>query len=453
MEMANATREIMWNIPYSFKIAMYLLFVISLVVMFYGLREKYRFITYGGKQNGLNGLFPKKSQLNWSAFFQTLFFQGKVSRNRDVGLFHALIYYGFIILWVATDLVAIHYDTPFKVFQGTTYIVISFLADIAGIAIILGIILAYYRRYIVKPDYLNASQPKRELFMYITLLNLVIVGYLIEGLRLMGTNAMEREMFWAPIGFLIANFFSLFTFQESIWAVLYRFLWFIHMLATMVFVASIGYSKFSHFLFAPLSALITPKRRSAILDPMNFEDEEAETFGLGKSSELTAKNRFDLLSCVECGRCTESCPAHLAGKILNPKTIITKMRDHLMTKEIQKSQNDLSFWDNNNSKAIYQSNELDACTTCGACMEECPVNIEHVGLIMELKRYKVLTLGEIPEKAADAINKIKINGNPWGISQDDRFKNLARCFIGPMVSSEIAWIVKSKPFIESFFWF
>jgi Fe-S oxidoreductase len=154
--------------------------------------------------------------------------------------------------------------------------------------------------------------------------------------------------------------------------------------------------------------------RGAVLEPMNFEDETAETFGLGKLSELTAKNRLDTLTCVECGRCTQACPANQADKSLNPKTIVTKVRDLAYS---AKKGEDIDLWTN----PVYSNNELDACTTCGACMEECPANIEHVQLIMELKRYKALTLGQLPPAAADATNKIKINGNPWGIAQDDRF--------------------------------
>ena len=150
---------------------------------------------------------------------------------------------------------------------------------------------------------------------------------------------------------------------------------------------------------------------------MDFEDETAETFGLGKFSELTAKNKLDLLTCVECGRCTQACPANNAGKPLNPKTIITKARD-LAEEKLQGEEKDFDFWENQ----VYASNELDACTTCGACMEECPANIEHVDVILNLKRYKALTLGEIPPEAATAVNNIRNNGNPWGITQDDRMK-------------------------------
>ncbi len=410
---ANATREIMWNIPASFKYAMYGLLLVATLAMFKGFYEKYKFVTQG---KSIKGLLP--SQLNWKAFFETIFFTGKVTRNVNVGIFHSLIFYGFVILWIATDLVAIHYDTPFKVFTGTTYIVVSFLADIAGVAILVGLALAYHRRYIKKPDYLESTKPKEELFMYGVLFLLVILGYFLEGFRILGNNMPIGEMKWSPVGWFLAKLFGNFGLSEYSLAKSYQALWFIHMVNTMVFVAALGWSKFSHIVLLPFAALLTPVRRGAVLNPMNFEDENAETFGLGKFSELTMKNKFDLLTCVECGRCTQVCPANKAGKPLDPKKIITKARDLAMG-TIGKGEVDADLWGEN---PIFGATELDACTTCGACMEECPANIEHVNIIMEAKRYKTLTLGEIPPAAADAANKVRINGNPWGIAQDDRFK-------------------------------
>jgi Fe-S oxidoreductase len=411
-----ATREIMWNIPYSFKVVMYGLFALSLIVLFKGLYGKFQFITKGEGIQGLPKLLPK--ELNWTRFFQTAFLTGKVPRFRYVAFFHGLIFYGFFILWIATDLVAIHYDTPFKVFQGTTYIVVSFLADIAGIMILVGIGFAFHRRYIVKPAYLSATKPNQEMYMYAMLISLVVIGYLIEGIRILGTGMPIGERSWSPVGWMLATLFGTFSFSDAVLAGSYRTLWFLHMVNTMVFVASIGYTKFSHIFILPFSALVTPVRRGAVLSPMNFENENAETFGLGKLSELSMKNNLDLLSCVECGRCTQVCPANLAGKILDPKKIITKTRD-LAFEVRAKGEKDGDLW---GDSPIFASNELDACTTCGACMEECPANIEHVNIILEAKRYKALTLGDIPPAAADAVNKIKNQGNPWGISQQDRFK-------------------------------
>lgn len=410
-----ATREIMWNIPSSFKVAMYVLMFISLGIMIKGLRDKANFVTNGKGFMGLKELLPKK--LNWINFFKTILLTGKVPRNREVALFHGLIFYGFFILWIATDLVAVHYDTPFKIFTGNTYIIVSFLADVAGIMILVGLALAFVRRYIKKPDYLSSTKPKQELFMYAMLASLVIIGYLIEGVRIAGTDMPIGEKSWAPIGWALATWFNGLNLPQPTQALIYRSMWAYHMVNTMVFIASIGISKFSHIFILPFKSFIVVPRQGAVLKPMDFEDETAETFGLGKISELSMKNKLDLISCVECGRCTNVCPANNAGKPLDPKLIITKARDFAFaTKAAGKEDADL--WEN----PIYLAAELDSCTTCGACMEECPANIEHVDLIMEAKRYKTLTLGEIPPSAADAVNKIKINGNPWGIAQEDRFK-------------------------------
>ncbi len=419
----QATREIMWAIPSEYKTAMYSLFAISLFFMVRGLYKKMIFVT--GEKNPLSikNVFPDK--FNWQSFFKTIFFAGKVNRKKYIAIVHGLIFYGFIILWIATDLVAIHYDTPFKVFQGTVYIVISFLADFAGIAILIGISLAYWRRYIQKPSYLSASKPNQEKFMYIMLIALVVLGFVIEGIRIVANDMPIGEKTWAPIGWLIASLMT--DIDKNTLLYSYRYLWFIHMVNTMVFIASLGYSKFSHMFILPFSSLVTPKYRGAILQPMNFEDENAESFGLGKISELSAKNKLDLIACVECGRCTEVCPANLASKPLDPKLIITKLRDISVD-----SKNDVNFWDD---KKIYNDNELDACTTCGACMEECPANIEHIDIIMGAKRYKALTLGSIPPNASTAINNIKNNGNPWGISQEDRF-NWANELDIPLINTE-----------------
>ena len=316
------TREIFWNIPSSYKVAMYFLLAVGLAVFFKGLYDRYKYVS-GGKNP--RELLPDK--LNWSGFFKTLLLTGKVTRNIRVGILHGLIFYGFIILWIATDIVALHYDTPLEIFTGNTYIIISFLADLAGLAVILGIVFAYKRRYIDKPDHLSATRPKRELFQYGLLLFLIVTGFLLEGIRIQGTGMPIGEKCWAPIGWVTAVLFGNLGMSDSAVASVYRFLWLVHMAATMLFVASCSHSKFIHILLAPVNALVTPPQRGAILLPMDFEDEEAETFGLGKLSELTMKNRMDLLACVECGRCTEACPAKLSEKPLDPKIIITKMRD------------------------------------------------------------------------------------------------------------------------------
>ena len=413
----EATREIMWNIPFWMKVAMYLGLAAANVVFFMGLIEKYKYVTQG---KDWKQLLPKK--YNIENFLRTIFFQGKVTRDPYVGIFHSLLFYGFVTLFIATEFVAIQFDTPFKVFTGTAYKIVSFIADIGGFLVLVGIAMAYHRRYIRKPNYLSATNPKQEKFMYAMLAVLVVIGFILEGIRIMANGFPPGEQLWSPIGYVLGQMYAGLGLTEATWSNVYKSLWFFHMLNTMAFVASLSHSKFFHILVLPLSALLTPYRRGGVLDPMDFNNENAETFGLGKTSEMSMKMRLDTLACVECGRCTQVCPANMADKPLDPKLIVTKMRDVQMIKpaghgDVKVKGEDIDLW----AAPTYLSNELDSCTTCGACMEECPANIEHVQMIMELKRYKALTLGDIPPAAADATNKIKNNGNPWGISQDDRF--------------------------------
>ena len=279
----NATREIMWGVPYSFKVLMYVLLVVSLGLFAKGVYDKLKFVA--GKDKGIgdlfgeNGLVKGWDDLNWKAFFKTIIFTGKVHREKSA-YFHAFIYYGFLILWIATDLVAIHYDTPFKIFKGTLYIVVSFAADMAGIAILIGLGLAYKRRYIDQPKKLSATKPGQEKVMYGFLVALVVLGYLIEGVRILGTGMPVGEKTWAPIGYCLALIFKQFNLSDFFLATTFKSLWMIHMVNTMAFVAIIPYSKFFHFIAIPFAALVKPDRKPPVLKPMDFEDEEAESFGL-----------------------------------------------------------------------------------------------------------------------------------------------------------------------------
>ena len=234
--MALATREIMWQIPFSYKVMMYVFMFLAIGIMVKGLWDKYKWVVEG---RGLSSLVPKS--LNWQSFIETIFFTGKVTRVGNVAFFHSLIYYGFVILLIATELVAIHADTPMKVYQGTTYIVISFLADMAGLLIIIGLAFAYKRRYIDKPDYLSATNPRRELFMYGMLISLVALGYIIEGFRIFGAGMPEGEKIWSPVGFFLASLIKGLDITEPTLITTYKGLWMFHMVNTMVFIASISH--------------------------------------------------------------------------------------------------------------------------------------------------------------------------------------------------------------------
>ncbi|TGV00429.1 (Fe-S)-binding protein, partial [Mesorhizobium sp. M00.F.Ca.ET.186.01.1.1] len=188
------------------------------------------------------------------------------------------------------------------------------------------------------------------------------------------------------------------------------------------------------------------------LSSINFEDETQEVFGVGKIEDFTQTQLIDLYACVECGRCTNMCPAAGTGKMLSPMDLITKMRDHLTEKGAavtsrtpwmpsfafsQTTANQIAVQASEVAAAaegatsIYEKNligdviteqELWACTTCRNCEDQCPVMNEHVDKIIDMRRYLVMTEGSMPAEAQRALNNIERQGNPWGINRKDRMK-------------------------------
>ncbi len=400
------TRIFLWELPRWYVFAMYFFFAISLVGAFIAARQKWLFLTNKGK---IRFALPNQ---NFRELGLALTRAGK-AHNTNAFWFHAPIFFGFLVFLLATILAMVHIDTPFSVFKGLIYKTVSFASDLFAVLALVGIVVAFIRRYILKPEHLKSSRPKQELFMYVTLASLIIVGLLLEALRIHGTGVIAAEMWVSPIGALLAHAISFM--EQTTTAMLHRLLWFLHMLSTMLFIGIFFISKFDHIFLLPLAALLS-RQDYAALAPMNFENEDAETFGLFAVKEMELRERLASMSCIECGRCTLVCPAKRSGKELDPKQIIAKIKDKAQADF--KSPEELDFW----TDELFSADELDACTSCGACTEACPAYIEHTKIIMELKRYKGLTLGEFPAAAATTMANIENNQNPWGISLSDRFK-------------------------------
>ena len=339
---------------------MYALLLVAFSIFLTGFYQKAKFIAGEGGDEGPLGVVARGTPL--AAFFQDPFFYGKSGEESKSWPFSRPY-----LLWFYHPLDC-HRPrghpcryTPFKIYKGPTYIIISFLSDIAGVAILVGIALGL-QETLQRETILSATEPGRELTMYAILVALVVVGYALEGLRIWGTGMPVGESLWSPVGWALARIIGVVPWGDETMGQTYRVLWMLHMVNTMVFVALIPLHEiFPYCFYSPLLPL--SQREGAVLSPMDFEDESAESFGLGHIGEMTVKNRFDLVSCVECGRCSLVCPALVAGKPLDPKTIITKARD------LSVSNAKANLWENK----TYSSHEIDACTTCGACMEECPL--------------------------------------------------------------------------------
>jgi Fe-S oxidoreductase len=183
-------------------------------------------------------------------------------------------------------------------------------------------------------------------------------------------------------------------------------------LIILSFLVYLPYSKHLHILVAAINVYFGRTRARGRLEPVNFEAPESEVrFGAARASDMTWKQMLDTMSCTECGRCQDACPAYNTGKALSPKLLVMALRDNLLsgatTQIVPNAVTDDIVWD---------------CVTCGACVRECPVNIEHIDHIVDLRRNLVMVESRFPDEAATMLRDVDRTANPWGRPQSDRMQ-------------------------------
>lgn len=225
---------------------------------------------------------------------------------------------------------------------------------------------------------------------------------------------------------------------------LFYVFWWLHLLFLLSFLVYVPQSKHAHLIAGPANVWLGPTKPTGKLESIDFEDESKEVFGKGKIEDFDQKQLLDLYACVECGRCTNMCPATGSGKMLSPMDLLLKMRDHLTEKGAAVTSqspwlpayafsgataNQLAAKGSEEAAASYDVNligdviteeELWACTTCRNCEDQCPVMNEHVDKIIDMRRYLVLTEGKMNPDAQRAMTNIERQGNPWGINRKER---------------------------------
>ena len=191
----------------------------------------------------------------------------------------------------------------------------------------------------------------------------------------------------------------------------YHTCWWAHCGVLFSFLIYLPFSKHQHLIWVWANMFYKSKHSSGRLRPLVI-DEEAESFGASKAQELTWKQILDGFTCVECGRCTEQCPATTTGKTLNPRLIV----NHLKTAALETKQAEPRPL----LGEIVTHEELWACTTCGACVEACPLDIEHIAPIVDMRRYLTLTEGNFPPQLTDTFRNLETNSTPWAFSSATR---------------------------------
>ncbi len=345
--------------------------------------------------------------------------------DREAGLMHAAIYYGFLVLFLGTVTLEIDHLLPnnLKFLHGSVYQAYSAILDAFGLVFLGGLAWAAVRRYGKRPWRLRSKTKPEDMWILITLATIGVTGLLTEAARIatMGRPGFE---IWSFVGYPLS-----YLFPESSAAGLHQIVWTVHAIAFGVFLIILPTTKLRHMVTSPVNLALSPRERpkGAMREMVNLMEAEDLPDAVGASTvgEFTWKQLFDTEACTVCGRCTSVCPANTTGKPLDPREIVLKLgevaartaADPLSPPVSVDSEITVS------SDLVFEritSEELWACTSCRACDEICPVDIEILDKILDMRRYLSLMESDFPSELGKAYISLENSSNVYGVDQSTR---------------------------------
>lgn len=397
-----------------------IIFACAFGLLAYNVRRLISYLKVGQKENRFDSIGTRIKNVLIIAFGQS-----KLLRDPVAGIIHFLIFWGFILFLAAVlESIIQGFYSPFSLeFLGPLFSVINLIQDFFGLLVVIAVLWALYRRYIIRVPRLEmGKEGKLDATVILVLILFVVIsmfGQNISSLAMRNFAAAENEI--RPVSMLLANlFYSPGSESANLW---YQFFWWMHVIVVLGFMNFLPYSKHLHVLTSiPNVYFADLQDKRNVLKPLNLDDENAESFGAADIEQLTWKQMFDGYTCTECGRCTAACPASNTGKVLSPRKIIVDIRKRTMEKApvlISGAEN----------KAVMEKHlihdyitpeELWACTTCMACVQECPVMIEHVDSIVDMRRNLVLTESDFPAELNPVFKSLETNFTPWAFNAQDR---------------------------------
>ena len=386
-----------------------LLILISLALCCYGVYNHVRLWLAGQQEH--RGVSLCKGI--WFALRYGLF-QRYFLKESYPGVMHLLMVVGF---WIPLAVIIVT-QWPFTL-PLTFGNVFTFLLDIIGLAALVGCCLAIVRRYIIKPSRLDNTRDDALALILVT--SIFFLGFVIEGFRIAITA--PPNALWNPVGLFAARVLSGVGLTDGTGSVfLHHLIWRIHFFLVLAFIAYLPYSKLFHIVSATLNTILRSTGPKAVLAPIT-DFETRETYGVSNISEFTWKQLLDLDACTRCGRCQDRCPAYLTEKPLTPKKLIQDLKNHMQ------KERPLLLGNGKDKEAqaltpvmgnAITDDELWSCTSCMSCMEQCPVFIEQVPKVVDLRRYLVMMESSFPPEVAGVFKNMEVNSNPWGIGLSKR---------------------------------
>jgi Fe-S oxidoreductase/nitrate reductase gamma subunit len=431
-ESAIASRPIFETLSPAMVATFYVVAIAALGVFGYGVWQ--RIVKY---RKGKKGLTPLWS---WSRILSVIKVMAAHSTLRKmnpvVGMAHGLMFWGFATLFTGTVLITIDQDIlkyllpSLQFWSGEFYLYFSLVLDVMGLAVLLGLIFMATRRWIVRPARLNYARPDRtesennrdgyrqdDRVLLWGLIIIIATGFVVEAVRIgMAWSDFEK---WSVVGWHLGTTFEFFGMTPQVARTWHPYLWWGHALLALSFIAYLPYSKAIHMLLA-LASLYA--RDSLTGKRLPKADAESHQMGYATMTDFSAKELLTLDACTRCGRCHEACPARAGGWPLSPRDVVLELRENaettfgtntlLRAKPIEISSKGVS------GTGIHPET-LWSCTTCLACVDICPVGVEHVPMIVQMRRHLV-ERGEMDTNIQATLERFMRFGNSFGSPEEDR---------------------------------
>lgn len=356
------------------------------------------------------------------------FGQRKLLREPIAGWMHFLIFWGFVILLTAISesLLEGFGENLSLSFLGVVYGPLVFLQDAFAVLVILSVLVALYRRNIARVERLRVSTHSAfDANLILLLILSIMVSMLLQNsmhVALEASQAAASDTLDSGARFFSSALAALFSpYSIHTKETLFQVFWWIHILFVLGFLNYLPYSKHLHIGSSFFNVYFSSLKPRGELKPLDLEAENITRFGAGDIEDLSWKQLLDGFTCTECGRCDSVCPANLTGKPLSPRKIITDIRHRTMEKPSALAE-EQKVEQKNLVDGYITEDELWSCTTCRACMEECPVMIEHVDSIIDMRRYLVLDESRFPAELAAAYRNLENNYTVWAFNWRDRAK-------------------------------
>jgi len=420
---SEVAREVFGNIPGWVKGAFYVVVGVAAVLVGRFASHRVRNWERGGpddRRSTRENLPRRLADFRAGVWMRTLL------RDPAAGIMHSLLYFGFLWLFMATVILEVNHQVPeaLKFLHGDVYRAYSLTSDVAGVAFLTGVTWAAIRRYLFPPYRIWTKTKPEDAWILGTFALIGVTGFLTEGLRIAETGRPEFEK-WSVVGWPISAVVD--GWSAGAVETTHQVLWAVHFLGFLAFLALLPNTKLRHMFTSPLNMYLRhrPRPKGAMKPLPNLMETELDSFGASAIEDFTWKQLLDTDACTICGRCTSVCPANQTGKALDPREIVLKVGEVMAAtgspkvRPVVGVEGDIKVSANSVLERI-TAEEVWACTTCRACDEICPVNIEILDKILDVRRYLSLMESNFPTELGNAYRGMENSSNPWGMGQNER---------------------------------